>query len=217
MVAARSLISAGIVSSPVHSYSEDPTRPGPIALHNGRIDDDNLWREVVRNTMIACADLVFLMKDRHGTLRRKLFLARRSASPMPGVWIFGGRLPFDSVSLQAGLARVIKREVGLDLDPARFQFVALNLYTWAYVAQGDFPGRNMAPAFACILSEEERGIAAKTLDGKEYHPGSFRGYTRQDLVKEVKENKGHPMLVDLFDSIFDRPRKRGKRSRKNKK
>ncbi|HYF10462.1 MAG TPA: hypothetical protein VD967_02550 [Candidatus Paceibacterota bacterium] len=194
-----SVVSQRVNGGPaIRSYLLDPTHPGDIALGSGRIERDEDYAMVVKNTIVTCADAIFLAKGRDGKIEKKFYLARRAVEPMKGLWVFGGRLAFNITSPQEGLARVIKRETKLDISPERFEFHSVHMYTWAKVAQGDFPGRNLALNHLCVLTQEE--IDAIVLD-KEYEPDSFRGYARDEIADEIERRGSHAMLLDLFDQI----------------
>ena len=176
-------------------YPEDPNFPGVTVSPKRRRIPDDIYAEMVRDTVVCCADLACLVENKDGTVRPEFLLARRVEWPMPGVWVYGGRHFPDLHDPKDGLATVMKREIGLTIDPDRFAALRLNYYAWNKVAQGDFPGRNGVLTFGCVISEEE---ADAIVPNEEYVPGSVRRYTLDDLEHEVRHNNGHPMLPRLL-------------------
>ena len=185
--------------SPIRSYSYDPSFLGAQTTTDNQFVADATYGEMVRKTVIACADVVCVVKDTRGRVGRKLYLARRNIYPMKGVWVIGGRIFFNDPTIVSSVLRSTKRETGVEFAVERFIPLATNLYTWGKVAQGDFPGKNLACTFLLVLSEAEAAAVSGALIKGEYEPGfGLQGFTRARLGREMC----HPMLLDLYDQIF---------------
>jgi ADP-ribose pyrophosphatase YjhB (NUDIX family) len=190
----------------IRSYTKDPTYPGPITLNEKPFIPDDSYDIFVRNTVVACTDVAFIPGDeRRNVTEQALLLAKRIIEPMRGNWVIGGRIMANDPTDKHSIARCVKRETGLIIDTERFTPVATHLYTWAKVAQGDFPGRNLVVTFSCVLTPQEITEASRGLEKKEYESGfGLRPFTLSAINQIVEKDHGHPMLRDLYFDIFCR-------------
>lgn len=184
------------------SYPIDPTHPGPIVLSRKFFDDD-VYEMIVRGMPISCVDVVFLRGDDRGEIVSDEFLlGKRITQPMKGVWVIGGRIQFDDPALEDAMARNVERETGLKIRTSRFLPVATHLYTWAVVAQGNFPGRSFTSTFQCTLTPSEVISASAALEKTEYDSGFGLQAFDHEGLRDLVEHGGHPMLLDLHHQIF---------------
>lgn len=175
------------------------------------IHDERIYREVVQKMPISCTDVVLLCRNERGRVARKIYLAKRAIYPMKGIWVVGGRMFFNDQSFEESAFRSIKRETALVIRPERLKPVATNYYAWARTKQGDFPGKNVALTFLCVLTRGELEQATTSLDESEYDLAfGLQAYSRARLVEEGC----HPMLIDLFDEIFPSQGARQKMTRR---
>jgi ADP-ribose pyrophosphatase YjhB (NUDIX family) len=185
--------------SPIRSYTIDPGFPDAPTTIEKPFLDGAIYLEMIRKTAIACADVVFVVRGAGGRIERKLYLAKRNVFPMKGIWLIGGRIFFNDRTVTKSVQRSAKRETGIEFDSERFIPLATNLYTWGKVAQGDFPGKNLACTFLLVLRKDEVKTISNALIKEEYEAGfGLQGFTHARLVRE----NCHPMLLDLFDQIF---------------
>jgi len=118
---------------------------------------------------------------------------------MAGVWCLGGRVFFNDDSPEVSIARCVKLETGVSLDPKRFVYLRTNLYSWVKVAQGDFGGKNFAATYNVEVSSEELTQMAHGLKKEEYDPVfGFQRFCRERLVDESV----HPAMLDIYDQLW---------------
>ena len=88
----------------------------------------------------GCSDILVVSSD-----GSKLYLGRRKVEPQPDWWFIGGRArPGDETRVAA--ARNVKRELGLDLAPSRFEVLANYSFVWRMRAQPPCEVRGMRAA-----------------------------------------------------------------------
>jgi hypothetical protein len=153
------------------------------------------YAEMVQKSIIACTDTVMVLAGDD----KAIYLGERSTFPMKGVWCLGGRIFFNDSTFESSIARCVYLETGCRFDPARFKYVATHLYSWVKTAQGDFPGKNLAPLFKLEVTPEELQQMAHGLKSEEYNR-SF-GLQRFDRTILIDE-RVHPAMLDAFDDIF---------------
>lgn len=155
--------------------------------------DNEIYTKIVAGLPIACVDVV----PHNG--KDAIYLAKRSIYPQKDWWIFGGRLTTVDETLYSGMQRKFTLETGNEFEIARFQFLDVNTYRWLRVAQGDFPGMNIAVTFAVEITHEERQSIENGLTPKEYEKDQG---VQPFTVKRLVDENCHPALIDLHRSIF---------------
>ncbi len=173
---------------------DDPIMPGVEVKIENQWIEDSVYAQIVEKTIITCTDTVFVIPG-----DTAIYLAKRSVLPMKGVWCFGGRMFFNDKTPQDSVSRCIKTETGLLIDPSRFVFVCMNLYSWVVVAQGNFPGRNLGITHMCYVNYEEIKQMLQRLNSSEYDMAF--GIQRFDRDRLIHENV-HKALLRIFDEIF---------------
>jgi hypothetical protein len=144
---------------------------------------------------VACADTVVTLIDVPDTI----YLARRVAYPMEGLWGLGGRINFNSANIQSAAADNVTRETGCEFPPERFEFVTVDHYLWSKYAQGDFPSKVLATLFRLDVSEDELVLLSKGLTASEYEPDfGLQPFTREQLIQA----NVHQAMLGAFDLIW---------------
>lgn len=179
----------------LRSY-RDPLAPGKVVRIRSEWISDPTYAEMVQKTPIPCTDVIITLDGDD----QAIYLAKRTAFPMAGIWCLGGRMFFNDETLEDSAARCIYLETGVRIDPVRFEHIGpLHLYSWVKVAQGDFGGKNLATTFRLTVNAKELELMKIGLQSREYDP-QF-GMQRFDRNRLVDENV-HPAILDLFDNIF---------------
>ena len=173
----------------------DPLDPGRVARTRDQWVSNETYTEMVQKTVIPCTDVVITIAG-----DTAIYLGKRVAFPMAGLWILGGRIWFNDESLEDSIARCLHLETGMQVNPERFVTLPVtHLYSWVKVAQGDFCGKNMAVTFKLEVTQEELAKMSASLHPKEYdREFGLQRFTLERLVDE----HAHPALVDLFNDIF---------------
>jgi len=89
---------------------------------------DEAYGEALDSLVLACVDIV-LTNDSGAML-----LGKRSREPHPDWWIIGGRMR-PGESFEEAASRNIRRELGLEINPTRFQYLCTYSLAWARRAQ----------------------------------------------------------------------------------
>jgi hypothetical protein len=173
----------------------DPLTPGMAVRGRDTWLSDTTYLEMVQKVPIPCTDAILTVAD-----DRAIYLGKRVAFPMAGIWCLGGRIFFNDESLEDSISRCLQLETGVTINPGRFEDIGTShLYSWVKVAQGDFGGKNLAITFKLEVSRKELQKMAAGLSPKEYDPTfGLQRFSRERLVDEVV----HPAMIDLFDDIF---------------
>lgn len=173
----------------------DPLAPDvDVAIRDQWVSQAS-YLETAMKMVIPCTDAVVLLKGDH----KALWLGKRTILPMRGIWCIGGRIFFNDRTLEESVARCVELETGLRLLPERFSYVCANFYSWIKVAQGDFPGKNIAAVYKCEVTEAELNQMSHGLSQTEYDRGF--GLQRFDRARLVDESV-HQAMVDIYDRIF---------------
>jgi len=177
----------------IRTYN-DPLSPDfQPRVSNGWISDE-AYREMVQKMPITCTDVVFIVKN-----DKAIYVGKRIALPMSGIWIFGGRMNFNDNSFEESLSRIMEIEVSHAIDPKRFNYLCTNLYSWVVVAQGNFPGKNVGITYSCEVTKEELEKMSKGLNPKEYDlEFGIQRFDRDRLIN----GRIHPALVDIYRDLF---------------
>lgn len=171
----------------------DPLSDQPVRIADQFISAET-YLEVVQKLIIPCVDTVFTVKG-----EKALYLAKRLALPLQGIWLLGGRMFFNDRTPEESISRSVKSETGLEISPNRFTFVRTNLYSWVRVAQGDFPGRSIGLTYSCEVTAEEISQMAAGLAASEYD--TKFGIQRFNCQRLASAGV-HPALIDLFNQMF---------------
>lgn len=172
----------------------DPLAPDYDVCVRDQWISPEAYSEVVQKMPIPCTDSLFTVKG-----EKAIYLGKRSAYPMKGIWCFGGRLFFNDRSLEESIARCIELETSYRIEASRFRFVATHYYAWVKTAQGDHGGKNLAVTFVCEVTEDEIAAMTRGLVASEYdREFGIQRFDRRRLVDE----KVHTALIDLYDDLY---------------
>jgi hypothetical protein len=172
----------------------DPLDPGQVVRQRNQWVSDQTYQEMVQKVTIPCTDTILTLSG-----EKAIYLGKRTALPMAGIWCLGGRIWFNDESLEDSISRCLTLETGVTIAPARFEMLPTpHLYSWVKVQQGDFGGKNLALTFKLEITQEELEKMAKGLQPKEYDKDfGLQRFTRERLIDE----RVHPAMLDLFDEI----------------
>ena len=157
--------------------------------------EDNAYAEAIKSFIIVCTDFVAIDQK-----RGVFYLAKRIVHPTEGIWLFGGRQKAGETTRESCI-RLAKRELGLSLSPARFEYVTVaeELWSWRKLEPHDAGCHTLSYIFCIELSKEEIAFAATHLDPEEYEiTFGIQEFDRTRIVAETV----YPRLIDLYDSIF---------------
>jgi ADP-ribose pyrophosphatase YjhB (NUDIX family) len=177
----------------VRSYS-DPLAPDEDVRVRDQWISNSTYAEMVEKSIIPCTDSVLIVAN-----DQALYLGKRNAYPMKGVWCLGGRIFFNDRTMEESVARCVELETGLRIKTDRFIYVCTNHYSWVKVAQGDFYGKNLAATYVCEVTKEELEKMAHGLSEKEYdREFGLQRFDRQRLIDEHV----HQAMIDVYDDLF---------------
>lgn len=174
---------------------DDPIRISePLCIASQWLDE-NIYREVVKKTIVTCVDALITVSDQPGLV----YLARRAVNPQQGLWYLGGRALFNSDSMPDALASNLKRETSMIFAPSRFKLIAVNDLKFINAAQGDFPCRSLSLLYRLDVTEIECRQISSQLLSSEYESGfGLEPFDRSALVRL----NVHPSIIDAFDSVW---------------
>lgn len=117
---------------------------------------------------------------------------------MRGLWMVGGRRLKGESPVEAMCLR-LDREIGLQIDPKRFEFVTVIEYVWQKREQEpqNNGSQNLLHQFAVELTDSE--IAGARLDTTEHD--TYYGLQEFDRARLVAE-KVHPAILHIYDMVF---------------
>ncbi len=129
-----------------------------------------------------------------------MYLAKRKALPIQDWWCIGGRV-YAGEDEKTAISRLVKREISLDLDVSRFEFLRMNRYVCN--ARQQVPqtlgSDTLSFTFVAELTESELGKASKNLDVQEYDTSEgLKEFDRAALMGQ----KVHPAVTDVFEAAF---------------
>lgn len=85
---------------------------------------DKEYGEALDTLVKACADMLLVSPD-----GKKIFVGKRKVQPQPDWWFVGGRV-FPGETPPQACCRLLKRELHLDIDPARLLPVCCQSMAW---------------------------------------------------------------------------------------
>lgn len=123
---------------------------------------DKEYGDALDSIVKGCTDMLIVSAD-----GAKLLLGKRLVHPQPDWWFVGGRMmPGDTP--KSSCARLLRRELGLEVQPERLSFVCSASLAWAMREQA--PQTNGTTDVQLVLSMQatQEEMAAIKLDEKEY-------------------------------------------------
>jgi ADP-ribose pyrophosphatase YjhB (NUDIX family) len=173
-------------------YVEGTIRP---EMRGGKRLSSAVYKEVLDNLIAVCVDTMVV------NMKKETFsLLKRVSKPMQGLWCVGGRRDKCEIPVEA-MCRKFKDETGLDINPGRFIFIALEEHIWQDRQQAPqhHGSHSIAHQFIVELTPDELESAAKHLETKEFDSEfGLQEYNRARLIEEDV----HTMIIDLYDKVF---------------
>jgi len=143
----------------------------------------------------ACTDLLLLDSDEPHC---KLLLGKRIVEPQPDWWYVGGRMKPGERPEQS-IARLVKRELHLDIDTARFRPLGCHSYSWARRQQPPMDNGTCDISVVLTLVLLPGEADRIHMDKKEY--AEFRWFS----LSEIIAGEGfHPALKESARDILAR-------------
>ena len=96
---------------------------GAFSSHRKFLDDKE-YGEALDCLVKACSDLLLQSPD-----GQRIFIGKRLVHPQPDWWLVGGRI-FPGETPVQSCCRLLRRELALEIDPARFQTVCCQSLAW---------------------------------------------------------------------------------------
>ena len=96
---------------------------GAFSSHRKFLDDKE-YGEALDCLVKACSDLLLQSPD-----GQRIFIGKRLVHPQPDWWFVGGRI-FPGETPVQSCCRLLRRELALEIDPARFQTVCCQSLAW---------------------------------------------------------------------------------------
>jgi ADP-ribose pyrophosphatase YjhB (NUDIX family) len=85
---------------------------------------DKEYGEALDTLVKACSDMLLISPD-----GKRIFLGKRLVQPQPDWWFVGGRI-FPGETPARSCCRLLKRELGIEIDPARLNPVCCQSLAW---------------------------------------------------------------------------------------
>ena len=96
---------------------------GAFSSHRKFLDDKE-YGEALDCLVKACSDLLLQSPD-----GQRIFIGKRLVHPQPDWWFVGGRI-FPGETPVQSCCRLLRRELALEIEPARFQTVCCQSLAW---------------------------------------------------------------------------------------
>jgi len=128
---------------------------------------DKEYGEALDTLVKACSDMLLISPD-----GKRIFLGKRLVQPQPDWWFVGGRI-FPGETPARSCCRLLKRELGLEIDPARLNPVCCQSLAWGMREQ--LPKENGTTDSQVVLSLRltESEVEKVVLDPKEYETSAW--------------------------------------------
>ena len=150
--------------------------------------DEKDYAKVLDNIVVTCVDICVVNRQ------DQILLGKRTWYPMRDWWIIGGRMrPGESFNEAA--ARHIKRELGLEVDPCRFERLWEYSMAWAKRAQPpEDNGCHMVSITMLLRLEPKEEAQIK-------HNEEYEAVQWVDLDTVAEDTSLHPALNTLAIKI----------------
>ena len=165
--------------------------PSPLFL------SDDEYARILEAFPRACSDVIAVRPE-----SKSFLLAKRKHYSALGVWAFGGGQRMGETPREAA-ARLMKREIGVNLLPEDFQFLGLSVSFWIH--------RNPEPqqrgehgiifTFVFVPTTKELQTISQSLDPEEYDlEHGICAYTLADLESLKESHK--VKLIEHWHAVF---------------
>jgi len=157
--------------------------------------DEKTYAQAIAAFVVVCTDIILINRK-----KRLFYLAKRRVKPQQHWWVIGGRsfageLPEDAAK------RCLQRETSLIIAKSRLRLIKINRYL--------FKSRQQKPqnigvdligyTFILEATSKELALASASLDTNEYESLGLQAFN----YKRMKKEKVHPMLLDLYNQLFN--------------
>lgn len=151
---------------------------------------DKEYGEALDTLVKACSDMLLLSPD-----GKRIFLGKRLVHPQPDWWFVGGRI-FPGETPARSCCRLLKRELGLEIDPSRLQPVCCQSLAWGMREQLPKEHGTTDAQYVLSLQLSDAEVDKVVLDPKEYE-------TSQWLEPEsILAGHFHPALKFAVSSLL---------------
>jgi len=144
---------------------------------------DDQYGVALDNLVKGCTDILLLSPD-----GQKVFTGKRCVQPQPDWWFMGGRMFPGETPVESG-QRLLKRELGLEVEGSRFKVVCTQTFAFGMREQAPKEHGTTDAQFCYkvqLLDDEEVGKVV--LDPNEYSASEWK------LPGEILEGNYHPAL-----------------------
>ncbi len=128
---------------------------------------DKEYGEALDTLVKACSDMLLISPD-----GERIFLGKRKVQPQPDWWFVGGRM-FPGETPKMSCTRLLKRELGLEVDVARLRPVCCQSLAWGMREQLPKANGTTDSQFVLSLQMEEAEVEKVVLDEKEYEASQW--------------------------------------------
>ncbi|KAL7525547.1 hypothetical protein ACHAXR_001051 [Thalassiosira sp. AJA248-18] len=144
---------------------------------------DDQYGVALDNLVKGCTDILLLNPD--GT---HIFTGKRCVQPQPDWWFMGGRMFPGETPIQSG-QRLLKRELGLEIESERFNVVCAQAFAFGMREQEpkDHGTTDTQFCYKVQLKDEEE-VKKVVVDEEEYCDSEWK------LPSEILEGNFHPAL-----------------------
>ncbi|KAL3677684.1 hypothetical protein R1sor_020640 [Riccia sorocarpa] len=144
----------------------------------------------------TCTDLLICDSDGADT---KVLLGKRIVEPQPDWWFMGGRMKTGETP-EESMARLVKREQQLVVEPSRFRVLGYHSYHWARRQQPPIENGTCDLSIVFTLTLEPGEAERIHMDDKEY--SDFRWFTLEEILDSQADF--HPALKQSARDIYSR-------------
>lgn len=139
---------------------------GPFTSHRKFLADKE-YGEALDTLVKACSDMLLISPD-----GQRIFLGKRKVQPQPDWWFVGGRM-FPGETPKQSCCRLLKRELGLEIDTARLIPICCQSLAWAMREQLPKENGTTDSQFVLSLQMEASEVDKVVLDEKEYEASQW--------------------------------------------
>uniref|UniRef100_A0A7S3EWQ6 Nudix hydrolase domain-containing protein n=1 Tax=Haptolina ericina TaxID=156174 RepID=A0A7S3EWQ6_9EUKA len=127
----------------------------------------------------------------------RVFVGKRCVHPQPDWWFVGGRIFPGETAIQS-CRRLLKRELGLEIEPARFDTVCAQSLAWGMRQQEPMEHGTTDSQVVLSLQLAPEEVSKVVLDPKEYLDSQWLP------PSEILEGHFHPALKFAVQSLLTR-------------
>ncbi|KAG6555295.1 hypothetical protein Mapa_003338 [Marchantia paleacea] len=144
----------------------------------------------------TCTDLLICDSDGADC---KVLLGKRIVEPQPDWWFMGGRMKTGETP-EESMARLVKREQQLVVEPSRFRVLGYHSYHWARRQQPPLDNGTCDLSIVFTLTLQPGEAERIHMDDKEY--SDFRWFALDEILGDKADF--HPALKQSAKDIYSR-------------